>query len=667
MYDAPILQVPVSGVELRTHWDPSPKEAKMGREGKDPMFGTKLMPIAACIAMTLAASVPYVQAQSVSVWLTTDDQRTLMQEQSSVVFIAGSAPDLPTIFLDDHARYQTIEGFGASMTDSSAYLMNQKIPPAQLPRVMQSLFDHAQGIGVSFLRNPMGASDLARTAYSYDDLAAGATDPDLASFSIAHDNVDILPLLKQAKAINPKITMMGSPWSPPGWMKTSGSMIGGTLLPSAYPAFANYFVKYLQAYAAEGVPVDYISIQNEPLYVPTDYPGMSVPETDAVTLLRDHVLPALTANNLTAKVLVYDHNWDNTAYALTVLADPKLANSTQIAGTAWHWYGGPPGAMTTLHNAHPGLRNYVTEASGGTWIADEVKTDFEQITHSMRNWSSSYVKWGLALDENRGPHYGGCGTCTGLITVNQSTGAVTPTIDYYTLGHFSKFVLPGAVRIWSSNAPGLIDAAFTNPDGQRVLVAYNDSAASRSFQVVSKGRSFLYTLPALGGATFTWTEPAGATHAIRPHDVRAPRYPVAHRNGVYSIGATSQRIMASSYTGISNFQTEQCSDADGGFNVGYSASGSWVEYRNIDFGSGVQSVDVRLANPAAGGTLHFHLDSLTGPQIAQLVAPVTGGWQTWQTVNVPVTGAKGLRNLYVVYSGSSSEGGLVNLNWFQFK
>ncbi len=631
------------------------------------MPGRTLKPIAATISLALALSAPYAQAQSVSVWLTTDDQRTLMQEQSSVVFIAGSAPALPTIFLDEYSRYQTIEGFGASMTDSSAYLMNQKIGPDRLPGVMQSLFDHAQGIGVSFLRNPMGASDLARTAYSYDDLAAGATDPDLASFSIAHDQVDILPLLKQAKTINPKITMMGNPWSPPGWMKTTGSMIGGSLLPSAYPAFANYFVKYLQAYAEAGVAVDYISIQNEPLYVPTDYPGMSLPATDAVTVLRDHVLPALTANNLTAKVLVYDHNWSDPEYPLTVLADSTLANSPQIAGIAWHWYGGPPGAMTTLHNAHPGLKNYVTEASGGTWIADEVKTDFEQITHSMRNWSSSYVKWGLALDENRGPHDGGCGTCTGLVTVNQSTGAVTPTIDYYTLGHFSKFVLPGAVRIWSSNAPGLIDAAFINPDGERVLVSYNDSAASRTFQVVSKGRSFLYTLPALAGATFTWTEPVGPTRAIGPQDVRAPRYPVAHRSSEYSISATAQRIMASSYTGISNLQTEQCTDTDGGFDAGFSSDGSWAQFRNIDFESGVQSVDVRMASAGSGGTLRFRLDSVSGPLAAEVAVPITGGWQTWQTVNARVTGATGVRDLYVVFARNAGSGGIGNLNWFQFK
>ena len=532
------------------------------------MLSRSLIPAAASVAFAFLLNLHCAHAQSVSVWLTTDDRQSLMRQQSAVDFVPGSAPAVPTIFLDEYSRYQTIEGLGASMTDSAAYLMNEKIPPAALPGVMQSLFDHAQGIGVSFLRNPMGASDIARFDYSYDDQQPGATDSQLASFSIAHDQVDILPLLRQAKAINPHITMMGTPWSPPGWMKTSGAMIGGSLLPSAYAAFASYFVKYVQAYAAEGVPVDYISIENEPLNVPSDYPGMSVPATDAVTIMRDYVLPALASHNLTTKVLVYDHNWDTTSYPLTVLADPTLASSSQIGGVAWHWYRGLASAMTPFHAAHPGLKNFVTEASGGTWIADEVKTDFEQITHSMRNWSSSYVKWSLALDETRGPHYGGCGTCTGLITVNQSTGAVTPAIDYYTLGHFSKFVLPGAVHIWSSNAPGVISAAFINPDGGRVLVAYNDSAASRTFQVVSRDKSFLYTLPALAGATFTWTEPAGPIRAVKPAGTRPPRFPAVREGNEYRIHAATQRIMASSYTDISNLQTELCADADGGFDAG---------------------------------------------------------------------------------------------------
>ncbi len=453
-------------------------------------------------------------AQTVNLWLTTDDQKTLMQPQSALAFSPAGSVTGPAVYVDFGARFQTIEGFGASMTDSSAWLMNENIPASALPGVMQSLFDHSKGIGVSFLRNPMGAADITRSDYSYDDQPAGSTDPNLTHFSIAHDQTDIIPLLKQALAINPQITMMGTPWSPPGWMKSSDSMICGnasncTLLQSAYTSFADYLVKYVQAYAAAGVPVTYLSIQNEPLYVPPDYPGESMAATDQLNILKNYVIPAFAANHISTKILVYDHNWDTPSYPETVLGDSTVAGAPQIGGIAWHWYGGTPGAMTTVHNLFPTQNQYTTEASGGTFEADEVKIDFEMITQSMRNWSRSFVKWALALDPNHGPHTGGCGDCNGLITVDETTGAVTNNIDYYTLGHFSKFVLPGATRVWSSNIPGIITAAFVNPDQSTVLVAYNDSAVSRTFPVVWGGNATTVTLPSLAGATLTWSGKPG--------------------------------------------------------------------------------------------------------------------------------------------------------------
>jgi len=431
-------------------------------------------------------------------------------------------------------------------------------------------------------------------------------------------------------------------------------MIGGSLNASAYSALAAYFVKYLQAYAAAGVPVDYISLQNEPLNVPTDYPGMSMSSAEQLNLLANYVLPALQAANLPAKVLIYDHNWDQPVYPQAVLQNAAVAASPKVGGIAWHWYGGPPGAMTTLHNQYPGLNNYVTEASGGTWVSDEVKQDFEMIVHSMRNWTSSYVKWGLALDQNRGPHDGGCGTCTPLVTIDSQTGAVSYPVDYYTLGHFSKFVVPGSAAVWSSNAPGLIDAAFVTPNRTLVLVAYNESSNSQTFQVSWKGRSFRYTLPALAGATFTWpgnTEVAGTSGRGRPP--------------AYTISAT-QQIQASSYTQLSNLQSEACTDTDGGFDLGFAADGSWLQYDNIDFGSGPSAVDVRWASAGAGGVLEFHLDSMTGPVIAQGTLPVTGGWETWQTYPLSVSGAQGLHKLFVIFRGNGP-GGLGNLNWFHFR
>src|ERR1035441_649283 len=317
--------------------------------------------------LVIALIAPGLSAQQVSVWLTTDDQKTLMQPQPGVLFTNRVSASSPSLTIDGRAVHQTVEGFGASMTDSSAYLLNEVLPAASLQAVMQALFDRTQGIGISFLRNPMGASDLARTMYSYDDQPAGATDPSLASFSISHDRADILPMLVMAKSINPQIKMMATPWSPPGWMKTSGSMIGGSLNASAYTAMAGYFVKYLQAYAAAGVPVDYISLQNEPLNVPADYPGMSMAGTEQLNFLGNYMLPALKAAKLNTRVLVYDHNGDHPPSPETVLGNTSIATSPSVAGTAWHWYGGPPGAMTTLHNQFPGLKNYVTEIGCGAW------------------------------------------------------------------------------------------------------------------------------------------------------------------------------------------------------------------------------------------------------------------------------------------------------------
>ena len=622
--------------------------------------------VAYLLAVFISANV---SAQTVSVWLTTDDQKALMQPRNPVAFSSDRADSIPAVIISDTDTYQTVEGFGASMTDSAAYLLNETLPASALHGVLNSLFDHASGIGISFLRNPMGASDMTRYDYSYDDLAANATDPALANFSIAHDQVDIIPMLLAAKAINPQLKMLATPWSPPGWMKTSGSMIGGSLLPAAYTPFANYLVAYLQAYASAGVPVDYLTLQNEPLNVPTDYPGESMPATDQLDVMKNYVLPSLAANGLSARVLVYDHNWDVPSYPETVLADPAIAASPQIAGISWHWYAGTPGVMTTLHNQFPNLGEYVTEASGGTWNADEAKSDFEAIIHSMRNWARSYIKWSLALDQNRGPHTGGCADCNGLITINGDTGDAGYNIDYFTLGHFSKFVLPGAAHVWSSNSTGIISSAFLNPDRMtRVLVAYNDSAVSQTFQVIWSKQAFTYTLPGLAGATFQWNAlpTSSGCFAGNRSQTASLRIRIPGKCAAYTLPA-SQQIQASSYTTVSNLETESTADTNGGFDLGYAADGSWAEYRNVDFGSGVSTVSARVASAGSGGTLEFHTGSPAGPRVALATIPVTGGWQAWTTVSAPVSGIRGLNSVYVVFRANGGASGIGNLNWFQFQ
>jgi glucosylceramidase len=452
------------------------------------------------VACAKAADTPPAgnPGNDVAVWLTDASKR--MEAQGGLAF--GNAGSSNVITVDEAQRFQTIEGFGASFTDSAAYLLNQVATASARESAMRDLFTReGRGIGVSFVRNPMGASDLARFVYSYDD---GAADPGLTRFSIAHDEADIVPLVKQARALNPDLKIMASPWSPPGWMKDSGSMIGGSLLPAMYDPFARYFVKYIQAYAAHGIPIDYVSLQNEPFYVPGDYPGMFMDAATQATVIRVHLLPAFASRGITTKVLVWDHNWDRPDYPEEVFASPSLLADDQVAGVAWHGYGGAPEAMARVHDKFPTKGQYETELSGGTWVANQVQADFTTIIRSMRSWSRSFVKWSLALDENRGPHSGGCGTCSPLVTVNTGSGAVSYTTDFYTLGHFSKFVRSGAVRIHSTEAGSLVTAAFLNPDGGKALVVFNNSGVSTPFGVQAAGRAFTYTLSGLAGATFTW-------------------------------------------------------------------------------------------------------------------------------------------------------------------
>jgi O-glycosyl hydrolase len=611
---------------------------------------------------------------TVAVVVTTDDQARKLASQASVSFSAATGASNP-VYVDETEVYQPIEGFGAATTDSAMYLLNEVAKVDQLNQftdAMNNLFTRqGNGIGISFLRNPIGASDLARTVYSFDD-NNGQPDTTLANFTIAHDMRDIIPVLMQAKQLNPQIKIMANPWSPPGWMKTSNNMIGGSLLTSMYDPFAQYFVKYIQAYKAAEITIDYVSLQNEPLFVPTSYPGMCMPatsasndcmsSTDQQTALFSHVLRALTTAGLTTKVLVYDHNWDRGDCPQNVLI-ANQANLSQIAGVAWHGYGGAPGVMTVIHNMFPTIGQYETEHSGFVTNSDQASIDFPEIIQNMRNWARAFVKWSLALDENQGPHTGGCSTCSPIVTVNSSSGNITYSIEYYTLGHFSKYVLPGANRVYSSNSQGIVTAAFVNPASDKVLVAYNTSSTTQTFEVVWSSQSFTYTLPALAAATFTWS---GTQSAGTPAN---------------TVNAKSQ-IQASSFNSTAGnntpgnyqtwgLQTELTTDTDGGYDVGYASDGNYAVYKNVDF-SGVTSVTARLAcqqNPGnCGGTLDFRLDSNTGTLIAAVPIPSTGGFQSWQTTApVTVSGVSGVHDLYVVFKApASGTTALGNVNWFKF-
>jgi glucosylceramidase len=492
-----------------------------------------------------AAAAPPDRAPQARVWLTTVDRTQLMAEQTPVAF--GTAPsDAPTIVVDPDRTFQRVDGFGAALTDSSAAVLSG-LDPATRAATMRRLFDPRTGIGISFLRQPIGSSDFTAAAghWTYDDVPAGQTDFGLRHFSIDRDRAQVLPLLREAKRLNPRLTVMATPWSPPAWMKTGGSLVGGRLKddPAVYRAYARYLVKFVQAYAAAGVPVDYLSVQNEPQNrAPKAYPGTDLPVRQQVAVI-EALGPMLRAASPRTKILAYDHNWSThpddvattppgedpeTDYPYEVLDSPA---ARWVAGTAYHCYSGDPSAQTALHEAYPGKGIWFTECSGSHGPADPPEQVFRETLKwharnitigTTRNWAKSVVTWNLALDPSGGPHLGGCDTCTGLLTV--AGGAVTTNAEFYTIGHLSKFVRPGAVRVDSTSfgTTGwngqVMDVAFRNPDGSTALVVHNENDDPRTVAVQQGERRFEYTLPGGALATFTW--PAAA--ALRDRYAAVP-------------------------------------------------------------------------------------------------------------------------------------------------
>jgi len=450
--------------------------------------------LAAGAAYAVSQAPPAFAATSANVWLTTPDRSNLLTQKASVSF--GSPGSGSVITVNPNTTYQSMIGFGASLTDSAAY--NIYNSPAR-NSIMTSLFSPTDGIGLDWLRQPLGASDFSRSFYSYDD---GAADPSLSRFSVSHDQSYILPLVTQARSLNPATSVMVVPWSAPGWMKTNGNMVGGGLSTNYEGAFADYLVKSVQAYQAAGVPVKYLAVANEPQNSPSGYPGMLMSAAQESRVINT-LAPKLSAAGLSTKILAWDHNWDNPGYAEQVLS----ATGNNTAGSAWHCYGGDPSGQTTVHNAYPSKDIFFTECSGtasSNTFADSLLWQGRNLAvGATRNWARGVSLWNMALDNNHGPVIGSCGNCMGVVTVNGSS--VTYNADYYVLGHLAKFVKPGAVRINSTaqSQGGIENVAFRNPDGSIALVAVN-SGGTQNFQVSYGGQSFGYSLPAGSMATFTW-------------------------------------------------------------------------------------------------------------------------------------------------------------------
>ena len=488
-----------------------------------------------------AGAGPLTSDEAARVWLTTVDGTQRLSEAGRVPFTRAIPSDL-TVTVDPSRSYQTMQGFGAALTDSSAAVL-YRLDPERRRAAMASLFDPRGGDGLSYLRVPMGASDfVAERHYTYDDLPAGETDYRMRRFSIEHDRAQILPLLREARRLNPQLKLLASPWSPPAWMKTNGSLVGGRMIddPAIYRAYAKYFVEFLQSYARAGVPVDAITLQNEPQNrTPSGYPGTDLPVAQETALIK--VLgPALRRSGLQTDILAYDHNWvehpgdvagtppgssPEEDYAGEVLSDPEAAR--WVSGTAFHCYYGDPSAQTRLHERFPSKDIYFTECSGSrsadpaSTFSDTLKWHARNLViGATRNWSRTVVNWNLALDPAGGPHVGGCDTCTGVLTVGPDQ-QVTRNAEYYTLGQLSRFVRPGAIRVASTSfgTTGwngqIMDVAFRNPDGSIALIVHNENDEPRRFAVSVGGSAFSYTLPGGALATFTWPASVGSGRSGR--------------------------------------------------------------------------------------------------------------------------------------------------------
>jgi glucosylceramidase len=480
----------------------------------------------------LAAVAPAAAAPSAHVWVTTPDGSQRFADGGSVPFAPGGSDEL-TISVDPSRSYQRMDGFGASITDSSAHVL-YRLDRRNRAAAMADLFGR-DGDRLSFLRQPMGSSDfVAGPHYTYDDMPAGRTDYRMRHFSIAHDRRQILPLLRQALALNPRLKVIGTPWSAPAWMKTNGSLIGGRLIddPRIYAVYARYFVRFVRAYERAGVPVYAVTVQNEPQNRhPSGYPGMDLPVAQEAKLI-EAIGPAFRAAGLDTKILGYDHNWSEHPGDIESTPpgeDPEREYPTDLlqsgagrwlAGTAFHCYSGDPSRQTELHRKFPDKGIWFTECSGSHGPADPPAQVFSDtlkwharnlVLGVTRNWGKTVVNWNLALDPAGGPHNGGCDTCTGVVTVGPGQ-QVTQNAEYFTLGHLARFVRPGAERIASTSfgTTGwngqIMDVAFRNPNGSTALVVHNENDDPRTFAVAQGGWSFEYTLPGGALATFTWRD-----------------------------------------------------------------------------------------------------------------------------------------------------------------
>jgi glucosylceramidase len=470
----------------------------------------RLFPYAVAALLTLRL----VAQPQIRVWTTSLDLKNHLTEGTPLLFENERASTGNVIALEPEKTFQTILGLGSSLEHSTCSNLF-RLPPGERERIIGRLVSPRTGIGMNLMRVCIGTSDFAGEPwYSYDDLPSGEIDPELSRFSIEHDRACVLPVLKLAARKNPDLLFFASPWSPPGWMKTTRSMIGGELLPKWYATYAQYFVSFVKAYAAEGIPIYAVTVQNEPGVDRAKekdpkwfYPSCHWTGAQERDFIRDHLGPAFRRAGLKTKIWCYDHNYNlnpkgdsaGLGHPRMVLRDPRAA--AFVDGVGFHHYEGEPGGMTIFHEEFPHTPIYFTEGSvfsiHGT----------QDLIERLRNWACSYNAWVTMLDDGGRPNNGPFPATSAILKLHTDTLRVEELFEFYSYGQFMKFIPRGAVRIESTPGTGEFNnVAFRNPDGSFTLVVANTTGSAKPFAVGWRGKSFKTALEAASVATFVWQQ-----------------------------------------------------------------------------------------------------------------------------------------------------------------
>ncbi|WP_029273409.1 RICIN domain-containing protein [Flavobacterium sp. KJJ] len=600
-----------------------------------------------------------MNAQTVTPWITTGDQTKLLQQQGTVNFGTNSGSNPSTVTINAGTTYQTMDGFGYTLTEGSCEVISG-MATTQQNQLLNDLYNPTTGLNANVVRISIGASDLSSSSYSYNETAG---DVNMNNFSLNGPDLNYLvPIIKKILLINPNIKILATPWSAPRWMKTNNSWFGGNLQTQYYAAYAKYFVKYFTAMQAQGISIWGITPQNEPEN-PNNEPSMLMNSTEQKNFINQQLGPQMAAAGFgNIKIIAFDHNCDNTAYPIDV-----LNNSSYVDGAAFHMYLGNISAMSTVRNA-TNKNVYFTEqytGSGGSFSGDFGWHMQNIVIGGTNNWAKTVLEWNVANNSSLGPHTpGGCNTCLGAVTINNST-SYTKNVAYYIIGQISKFVKPGALRIGSSSTSGgILSVGFKNPDGSIVLVVYNSAGSSNTIKVVSGSSAFNYAVPANAAVTFTWS--AGTP----PASGFSGYYNIISRNSNKGLDVADNsttsggRIQQYDITGGggNNQRWKFVSDGSGNYYIIVKSTGMYLAVENNGTGDGLKVQQktfsasnefkwtvtdlgggyYKIINVNSGKSLDVeNVSTANGANIQ--VWSYTGGLnQQWQFVQVEATAKKAL-------------------------